>query len=517
LQVASGAKPAKDATITLFQNLISRATDFVYIALLARLLVTSELGFFFIFRTIVVLAATTTCLGLPISLTRSVSMHHAAGRFGSLKGTADKGLRYSIISGFLVSSLIFLSGQYIFTGVSPYFDNQLVIQILSFNVFSQILFNNLSAVMIGLRKFATVAAITISSVVLRTIPGVIATSISGRAIDAILWWFIGDFISASLFIIVVIYSVKDYPKNSVSFRELIEISAPLLVSYYINSVYLHLERFAILAISGIGLVAVYSIASTLCTAFTTVYSSFSSGLFPTFSQQYEQGKSPAVLRLSHRVSKLVSLVYFPFVSIGLVGAPYLIFVVYSDLYISAYPLFIILILGTMVASLSTSLSTSALAIGRSKLVMLADSIGFSAFLIFLALASFTSTPLLTIAFARGLMVTLAIVVLYLKLSSVHDKPIDIPSVGLLALIFVVSSAIGLITILIFQNIIGFLVSIPVIIISQILMIRASHLLTLKDVYLFTNLLPTSMRTTVLRIGKTLVIDSENEIPDELTL
>ena len=455
------------------------------------------------------LVVATTCLGLPIALTRSVSMHKAAERFGSLRGTADKGIKYSVISGVCVALLFFLLGQSILTGISSYFANQFIIQILSINIFSQILSNNLSAIVMGLRKFSAVASITLFSILVKTIFGLIYTSISGKSLDAIFWWCMGDLTSASLFAIIVAYFIKNMPKNSVSFRELLKISTPLLVSYYINNVYIHLERLAVLIIAGLDAVAIYAIASTLCTAFTTVYSSISSGLFPTFSQQYERGESSAVFRLSFRVSKLVPLIYFPLVSIGLVGAPYFVNFIYSNLYITAYPIFLILIMGTMVASLSTSLATSALAIGDSKLVMVADSIGFSAFLSFLLLSSLSNVPLLIIALARGIMIIVTIMILYLRLSLRGRNILDTASIGRLSLIFIISSVIGLMTIFIISDIVGLFVSVLLITLSQILLIRLNQLLSKKDVSLFTNLLPSLIQNKVQYVAiKLLIGDSE---------
>jgi O-antigen/teichoic acid export membrane protein len=508
LQVTGGANSAKDVSITLFQSLITRAADFIYIAILARLLISSELGFYFMFRTIVVLVATTICLGLPISLARSTSMHLVAERYGSVRGTAQKAFEYSAVSGFTIAIVLFVIGEMAFSNISTDFEVQSTVYLLSLNVVAQVFSNNMCAILTGLRKFSLVAYFSIASVTIRTIPGLLASYYTHQGISALVWWFFGDLFIAASFIVVVSKIVSKYPLIKVSLKVLLGISLPVVVSYYINSAYQQVERFMILFFSNIVTVAIYSIASTLCTAFTTIYSSFSSGLFPTLSQYFESGGTDSVLRLSHRISRISTLLYFPLVTLGLVGAPFLISLVYSDVYLSAYPIFIILLLGTLPASLSTSLSTPSLALGKAKLVMIADCAGFSLFLLTSMTAGLTGFPSLTIALARVLMVLFTAIIVYLKLEAPPQKPIDTRYIGLLFVLFIVSSCFGLMITSAFPNYFGLLVSIVGIAVIYLIAIKLFQLLDMNDVLLFVNLIPPHFRKTALRIGKILVTKDE---------
>ena len=235
MAVSEGLRSARDARTTLTQNLLIRGSEFAYLAVLARLVTQDDMGFFFLFRTFVLLVSATICVGLPISITRHTAMNIRMSRTGVVRGTAETALRYSLLASVIIALGFYIFGPNILPVIAEQFSDPTIMLTLSISIVAQVLISNVSAFLIGCRKFSIVAGVSMSATIMRVVPGTMAAAGSGVILQPILWWTIGDAFAVILFVATMFWIVNSMQKEPVSIAILLRVSAPILVSYYINT------------------------------------------------------------------------------------------------------------------------------------------------------------------------------------------------------------------------------------------------------------------------------------------
>jgi O-antigen/teichoic acid export membrane protein len=486
-------------TIHLAQSIILNILGLVYLVILAGLLNESDTGFFFVARAYIMILAATVSFALPFSITREISMHIEGGRRGAAKGVIISSVQYSIISGGIMAVSFLTVGNLFFAEFVQGNGGVNLLFVMSIDILAQSLLSVCSSILLGMYNFRALAVSSILSATIRYGPGLYAASIFRQVIHPISWWMIGDVFACIVMLALLLRHIGGVQTERTSILTLLRFSAPLLGSYYINSMYQQLERLAVAFFGGLVDAAAYGLASSFCTAFTSIYSSFSTSLYPTYSRNYESDGVLGALNTGHLVSKVLPVVYYPLVGIGLIAGPAMLNILLGTRYIATYPTFVILVLGTLVTCLTTAVTPPAIAIGRTRIVLLGDVLGFVAFLSAVFMSVIIS-PLLTVAIGRTLMVLISLFYVYWKVWKPHNVGLSWRSIGIQLVSILSASSIGILFVTILGLTYGTIFGILTASTFLVVLTRFTKVIKMQELVIITSILPSKLQNLIHRIS-----------------
>ncbi len=338
-----GVRVAKGSMYMFVQGALSSVFSILFYIVAARKLPVEDIGVIAAITLFTSLIGTLAVLSVPTAVTKYISEY--TGRRPDLaKAVFEKSMLIGVIvsaaaAGVSVPCLNAFSMTIFGSRVS-----QLIIYVLSFCIFAQVLGPFLTGVLYGLQKFkvATIIMIIGSSL---SIGVMILLLIQGYGLwGVIVGWAVSGVISLVITIPVAFSPFRGGNGSTAPFltTKMIKYSIPLYFTSILAYASSYIDKYIILVNINLTSLGIYSVAISATSALSLLPSAMKTALFPQLSELYGGSSENALKIASIKASRYVFLMFIPMcVGLALISNPILVLVFGNAYGIGYIPLAII--------------------------------------------------------------------------------------------------------------------------------------------------------------------------------
>lgn len=372
------AKGTRDITLQSFVNALLGTILFM---LMARMLSQEEMGVYGALNLTITIGIMSGILGLDFAATRYVPYFQGRNEIAKVRITSKKIVSISLVSSAAATLTFYLLSQvlskYMF-GTEAYTS---LIQITSLTIFPTIVGFIMLGFLQGLQKFSRIAAIRFLAQVVRLGSTVILLVAGFSVLGVMLGWAVFYTMIILLTLPIVLRSIiskrestqKQRPDQggSLSYRELLSFSLPMMTMYLLNYVINSLDQYVVLGITGIGALGGYFVATTASGIILTVLGlPLIMTLTPSFSEVHGMIGVEGVTKNVTYASRYIMLFFTPATFILATLSPIALYILAGVNYVEASIPLAIMSLGLSTYGLSALLTSTLTAIAKTKTILI---------------------------------------------------------------------------------------------------------------------------------------------------
>lgn len=376
-EFSSSYETARGTVYMMMKNLVFGLSGFVFFILIARFLPhVSDLGLVNGLFSMIAVGVLLASLGLPNAIVRFVPYLIGTGKEELAKGIRVLIFRIGFISSIAFSFAIYVSAYHIAT---IFFHNTSyihLIQIASVDVFLFTMINYSTYMLISLKKFRRVAAISVLNSILKfAMPFVLL--IIGMGVEGVVIGFsVGDAISLAIFLYILRPSIR-ISSSIHQIRSLFNYSMPVYGSIVLNFLSGNIDYILLLALTNLNTAGVYSPAIIIGAGLTMILQAFEQSLLPHFSRTYGESGIDLLKVGTKLSSRYLFLIFFPLGFAIVASASPLVIGIFGEKYVESIVPSVIIILTITVVSVGSIFNNVLLSAGYSRILLTSISIAIS--------------------------------------------------------------------------------------------------------------------------------------------